>query len=126
MTEVVEIGYKEILKKILKDLHCKNYKNILDYVDDSKFPDILDFLEVDLEEALEDYDAIDEFGVAVNGFDDEDRINVIEYSGDNGFAIDYMLSADEEILGLMLQLEFVEDSNLQDGLKCVFLGIDYS
>lgn len=126
MTEVVEIGYKEILKKILKDLHCKNYKNILDYVDDSKFPDILDFLEVDLEEALEDYDAIDEFGAAVNGFDDEDRINVIEYSGDNGFAIDYMLSADEEILGLMLQLEFVEDSNLQDGLKCVFLGIDYS
>lgn len=126
MTEVVEIGYKEILKKILKDLHCKNYKNILDYVDDSKFPDILDFLEVDLEEALEDYDAIDEFGAAVDGFDDEDRINVIEYSGDNGFAIDYMLSADEEILGLMLQLEFVEDSNLQDGLKCVFLGIDYS
>lgn len=126
MTKADEVKYKAFLKNILHDLHCKSFQNILEYVDYSKFPDLLVFLQEDLEEALEEYDAIDEYGTAVDGLDDDARTNIIEYSGNKGFAVDYMISADSELLGLMLQLEFEEDINADSGLRCIFVGIDYS
>ena len=81
MTKADEVKYKAFLKNILHDLHCKSFQNILEYVDYSKFPDLLVFLQEDLEEALEEYDAIDEYGTSVDGLDDDARTNIIEYSG---------------------------------------------
>ena len=126
MENKVKEKFIGILKRILLDLHNKNYKEILTYVESTEDLDLLDFLETDIEEILEDYDysSIDEYGVAVEGQEDSERLQVYEFDDGSGFTIDYILSADEEMMDLVLQLDFFYIDRAKEELKCVFRDID--
>lgn len=126
MENKVKEKFIGILKRILLDLHNKNYKEILTYVESTEDFDLLDFLETDIEEILEDYDysSIDEYGVAVEGQEDSERLQVYEFDDGSGFTIDYILSADEEMMDLVLQLDFFYIDRAKEELKCVFRDID--
>ncbi len=126
MENKVKEKFIGILKRILLDLHNKNYKEILTYVESPEDFDLLDFLETDIEEILEDYDysSIDEYGVAVEGQEDSERLQVYEFDDGSGFTIDYILSADEDMMDLVLQLDFFFIDRAKEELKCVFRDID--
>ena len=120
MENKVKEKFIGILKRILLDLHNKNYKEILTYVESPEDFDLLDFLETDIEEILEDYDysSIDEYGVAVEGQEDSERLQVYEFDDGSGFTIDYILSADEDMMDLVLQLDFFGSSLFRVG-NCI-------
>ena len=47
-----------------------------------------------------------------------------EFDDGSGFTIDYILSADEEMMDLVLQLDFFYIDRAKEELKCVFRDID--
>lgn len=128
MKKEIEIEVINILKRVLHDLHNKNYKEILEYIDYENFPDLLEFLENDLEEILEDYDyeLIDEYGTIVDETDKAERFEIFEFSDGTGFAVEYFISADEELTQLVLQLDFEYVGDLNENIKCSFRSIDYT
>ena len=126
MKKEIEIEVINILKRVLYDLHNKNYKKILEYIDYENFPDLLEFLEKDLEEILEDYEAIDEYGTIIDETDTAERFEIFEFNDGTGFAVEYFISADEELTQLVLQLDFEYVGDLNENIKCSFRGIDYT
>ena len=73
----------EALKKILRAIHLKNYRDILDCVDGSEVDDVKELLEyIDESLQLNDFDKIDEYGVECNFHpnDEYSQLQVYEWN----------------------------------------------
>lgn len=108
----------EVITNILKDIHLKNY------VDESEIDDLNEFfgyVEKTLE--LNDYDTIDEYGVACNFHPpyEYSQLEIYDYNDHSGFAVDYEMTSNSELVDMTLQLEFLYT---KDGYKVRFLNID--
>lgn len=80
----------------------------------------LDMLKKTLE--LNDFDTIDEYGVACNFHPPYEYSQLEIYDYDHsGFAVDYEMTSNSELVDMTLQLEFLYT---KDGYKVRFLNID--
>ena len=109
----------EVITKILKAIHLKKYEEIMDCVDKSEVDDLSDLFEC-VEKSLEynGFGSIDEYGAACNF---RPQYEYSQYDNHSGFAVDYQMTSDSELVDLTLQLEFLY---IKSGLKTVFVGID--
>ena len=114
----------EVITKILKAIHLKKYEEIMDCVDKSEVDDLSDLFEC-VEKSLEynGFGSIDEYGAACNFRPQYEysQLSIYEYDNHSGFAVDYQMTSDSELVDLTLQLEFLYTKS---GLKTVFVGID--
>lgn len=114
----------EVIKKILKAIHLKKYEEIMDCVDESEVDDLNEMFEC-VEKSLEynGFGSIDEYGAACNFYPQYEysQLYIYEYDNNSGFAVDYQMTSDSELVDLTLQLEFLYTKS---GLKTVFVGID--
>ena len=114
----------EILKKILRAIHLKNYRDILDCVDGSEVDDVRELLEyIDDSLQLNDFDKIDEYGVECNFHPtyEYSQLQVYEFNDQTGFAVEYQMTSDSELVDLTLQLEFLYNN---DGYKITSIDVD--
>ena len=114
----------EVITNILKDIHLKNYEDIKNYVDEFEIDDLNEFfgyVEKTLE--LNDFDTIDEYGVACNFHPPYEypQLEIYDYNDHSGFAVDYEMTSNSELVDMTLQLEFLYT---KDGYKVRFLNID--
>ena len=114
----------EVITKILKAIRLKKYEEIMDCVDKSEVDDLSDLFEC-VEKSLEynGFGSIDEYGAACNFRPQYEysQLSIYEYDNNSGFAVDYQMTSDSELVDLTLQLEFLYTKS---GLKTVFVGID--
>ena len=114
----------EVITKILKAIHLKKYEEIIDYVDESEVDDLNEMFEC-VEKSLEynGFGSIDEYGAACNFYPQYEysQLYIYEYDNNSGFAVDYQMTSDSELVDLTLQLEFLYTKS---GFKTVFVGID--
>ena len=114
----------EVITKILKAIHLKKYEEIIDYVDESEVDDLNEMFEC-VEKSLEynGFGSIDEYGAACNFHPQYEysQLYIYEYDNNSGFAVDYQMTSDSELVDLTLQLEFLYTKS---GFKTVFVGID--
>ena len=114
----------EVIKPILKVFHSKEYEKVMDYVDESKENDLANLFKY-IEATLKDngFDSIDEYGVPCNFHPQYEysQLSIYDYNDNSGFAVDYQMTSNSELLGLTLQLKFLY---VNGGLKVIFLGID--
>ena len=114
----------EVIKKILKAIHLKKYEEIMDCVDELEVDDLNEMFEC-VEKSLEynGFGSIDEYGAACNFYPQYEysQLYIYEYDNNSGFAVDYQMTSDSELVDLTLQLEFLYTKS---GLKTVFVGID--
>lgn len=114
----------EVITQILKAFHSKEYEKIVDYIDSSKEDDLKSLFEF-VETTLSDngFDCIDEYGTPCNFHPQYEysQLSIYEYDNKTGFAVDYDMTSDSELVDLTLQLEFLY---VDDGLKIRFLGIE--
>ena len=114
----------EVITKILKAIHLKKYEEIMDCVDKSEVDDLNEMFEC-VEKTLEynGFGSIDEYGAACNFHPQYEysQLSIYEYDNHSGFAVDYQMTSDSELVDLTLQLEFLYTKS---GLKTVFVGID--
>lgn len=114
----------EVITKILKAIHLKKYEEIMDCVDKSEVDDLNEMFEC-VEKTLEynGFGSIDEYGAACNFHPQYEysQLSIYEYDNHSGFAVDYQMTSDSELVGLTLQLEFL---CTKSGLEIVFVGID--
>ena len=113
-----------VITNILKDIHLKNYEDIKNYVDESEIDDLNEFfgyVEKTLE--LNDFDTIDEYGEACNFHPpyEYSQLEIYDYNDHSGFAVDYEMTSNSELVDMTLQLEFLYT---KDGYKVRFLNID--
>ena len=104
----------EVLKKILRAIRLNNYSEIMDCVDGSEIDDVRELLEyIDDSLQLNDFDKIDEYGVECNFHPNYEysQLQVYEFNDQTGFAVEYQMTSDSELVDLTLQLEFLYNEN---------------
>ena len=104
----------EVLKKILRAIRLNNYSEIMDCVDGSEIDDVRELLEyIDDSLQLNDFDKIDEYGVECNFHPNYEysQLQVYEFNDQSGFAVEYQMTSDSELVDLTLQLEFLYNEN---------------
>lgn len=114
----------EVLKKILRAIHLNNYRDIMDCVDGSEVDDVRELLEyIDDSLQLNDFDKIDEYGVECNFNPNYEysQLQVYEFNDQTGFAVEYQMTSDSELVDLTLQLEFLYN---EDGYKITSIDVD--
>ena len=114
----------EVLKKILRAIHLNNYSEIMDCVDGSEVDDVRELLEyIDDSLQLNDFDKIDEYGVECNFHPNYEysQLQVYESNDQTGFAVEYQMTSDSELVDLTLQLEFLYN---EDGFKLTSIDVD--
>ena len=114
----------EVLKKILRAIHLKNYRDIMDCVDGSEVDDVRELLEyIDDSLQLNDFDKIDEYGVECNFHPtyEYSQLQVYEFNDQTGFAVEYQMTSDSELVDLTLQLEFLYQ---EDDYKITSIDVD--
>ena len=114
----------DVITNILKAIHLKKYEDIMNYVDESEIDDLNDFfgyVEKTLE--LNDFDTIDEYGVECNFHPpyEYSQLEIYDYDNQTGFAVDYDLTSNSELVYMMLQVEFLYSDN---GYTVRFLNVD--
>ena len=114
----------EVITNILKDIHLKNYEDIKELcwrIWDRRFKWILWICWKNTE--LNDFDTIDEYGVACNFHPpyEYSQLEIYDYNDHSGFAVDYEMTSNSELVDMTLQLEFLYT---KDGYKVRFLNID--
>lgn len=72
---------------------------------------------------LNDFDTIDEYGVACNFHPpyEYSQLEIYDYNDHSGFTVDYEMTSNSELVDMTLQLEFLYT---KDGYKVRFLNID--
>ena len=113
-----------VITNILKAIHLKKYEDIMNYVDESEIDDLNEFfgyVEKTLE--LNDFDTIDEYGVECNFHPpyEYSQLEIYDYDNQTGFAVDYDLTSNSELVYMMLQVEFLYSDN---GYTVRFLNVD--
>ena len=114
----------EALKKILRAIHLNSYRDIMDSVDGSEVDDLRELLEyIDDSLQLNDFDKIDEYGVECNFHPNYEysQLQVYEFSDQTGFAVEYQMTSNSELVDLTLQLEFLYN---EDGYKLTSINVD--
>ena len=114
----------EVFKKILRAIHLKNYRDIMDCVDGSEVDDVRELLEyIDDSLQLNDFDKIDEYGVECNFHPtyEYSQLQVYEFNDQTGFAVEYQMTSDSELVDLTLQLEFLYQ---EDDYKITSIDVD--
>ena len=114
----------EVVSNILTAIHLKKYEDIMNYVDESEIDDLNEFfgyVEKTLE--LNDFDTIDEYGVACNFHPpyEYSQLEIYDYDDQTGFAVDYDLTSNSELVDMRLQIEFLYTDN---GYTVRFLDVD--
>ena len=114
----------DVITNILKAIHLKKYEDIMNYVDESEIDDLNEFfgyVEKTLE--LNDFDTIDEYGVECNFHPpyEYSQLEIYDYDNHTGFAVDYDLTSNSELVYMMLQVEFLYSDN---GYTVRFLNVD--
>ena len=114
----------DVITNILKAIHLKKYEDIMNYVDESEIDDLNEFfgyVEKTLE--LNDFDTIDEYGVECNFHPpyEYSQLEIYDYDNQTGFAVDYDLTSNSELVYMMLQVEFLYTDN---GYTVRFLDVD--
>ena len=104
----------DVITNILKAIHLKKYEDIMNYVDESEIDDLNEFfgyVEKSLE--LNDFDMIDEYGVEChfNPPYEYSQLEVYDYNDQTGFAVDYDLTSNSELVDMVLQVEFLYTDN---------------
>jgi len=104
----------DVITNILKAIHLKKYEDIMNYVDESEIDDLNEFfgyVEKSLE--LNDFDTIDEYGVKChfNPPYEYSQLEIYDYDGQTGFAVDYDLTSNSELVDMVLQVEFLYTDN---------------
>ena len=104
----------DVITNILKAIHLKKYEDIMNYVDESEIDDLNEFfgyVEKTLE--LNDFDTIDEYGVECNFHPpyEYSQLEIYDYDNQTGFAVDYDLTSNSELVYMMLQVEFLYSDN---------------
>ena len=114
----------EALKKILRAIHLNNYRDIMDCVDGSEVDDVKELLEyIDDSLQLNNFDKIDEYGAECNFHPNYEysQLQVYEFSDQTGFAVEYQMTSNSELVDLTLQLEFLYN---EDGYKLTSINVD--
>ena len=114
----------EVLKKILRAIRLNNYSEIIDCVDGSEVDDVKELLEyIDDSLQLNNFDKIDEFGVECNFHPNYEysQLQVYEFNDQTGFAVEYQMTSDSELVDLTLQLEFLYN---EDGYNITSIDVD--
>ena len=114
----------EVLKKILRAIRLNNYSEIIDCVDGSEVDDVRELLEyIDDSLQLNDFDKIDEYGVECNFNPNYEysQLQVYEFNDQTGFAVEYQMTSDSELVDLTLQLEFLYQ---EDDYKITSIDVD--
>ena len=114
----------EVLKKILRAIHLNSYSEIMDCVDGSEVDDVRGFLEYIYDSLqLNNFDKIDEFGVECKFHPNYEysQLQVYEFNDQTGFAVEYQMTSDSELVDLTLQLEFLYQ---EDGYKITSIDVD--
>ena len=114
----------EVLQKILRAIHLNNYRDIMDCVDGLEVDDVRELLEyIDDSLQLNDFDKIDEYGVECNFHPNYEysQLQVYEFNDQTGFAVEYQMTSDSELVDLTLQLEFLYN---EDGFKLTSIDVD--
>ena len=114
----------DVITNILKAIHLKKYEDIMNYVDESEIDDLNEFfgyVEKTLE--LNDFDTIDEYGVEChfNPTYEYSQLEIYDYDDQTGFAVDYDLTSNSELVDMVLQVEFLYTDN---GYTVRFLNVD--
>ena len=114
----------DVITNILKAIHLKKYEDIMNYVDESEIDDLNEFfgyVEKTLE--LNDFDTIDEYGVECNFHPpyEYSQLEIYDYDDQTGFAVDYDLTSNSELVDMVLQVEFLYTDN---GYTVRFLDVD--
>ena len=114
----------DVITNILTAIHLKKYEDIMNYVDESEIDDLnefFDYVEKTLE--LNDFDTIDEYGVECNFHPpyEYSQLEIYDYDNQTGFAVDYDLTSNSELVYMMLQVEFLYSDN---GYTVRFLNVD--
>ncbi|VTS70963.1 DUF7668 domain-containing protein [Streptococcus australis] len=114
----------EVVSNILNAIHLKKYEDIKNYVDESEIDDLNEFfgyVEKTLE--LNDFDTIDEYGVGCNFHPpyEYSQLEIYDYDDQTGFAVDYDLTSNSELVDMVLQVEFLYTDN---GYTVRFLNVD--
>ncbi|KYF32338.1 hypothetical protein K1I64_09815 [Streptococcus mitis] len=96
----------------------------MNYVDESEIDDLNEFfyyIEKSLE--LNDFDTIDEYGVEChfNPPYEYSQLEIYDYDDQTGFAVDYDLTSNSELVDMVLQVEFLYTDN---GYTVRFLNVD--
>ncbi len=125
MKEDFKLESIEICKKILSELHKKNFAEVISHVNETEIYDLESFLEDFLQGSLEinGFTTIDEYGAECS-FKPEyeySQLTIDEYDDESGFYLDYELTSGGELVDLALQLEFLY---MEDGIRSIFKGID--
>lgn len=115
-----------IIKNILHAIHEKRYGDIITYVDETETKDIdelFEFVQGTLE--LNDFDAIDEYGVPCNFHPEYEysQLNFYEYNDLSGFEVEYAMTSDSELVDMVLQLKFLYIDDV-DRMKSTFITVD--
>lgn len=114
----------EVITQILKAFHSKEYGKIINYVDESKEDDLTSLFEC-VESTLSEngFGAIDEYGTLCNFHPQYkySQLSLYEYDDNTGFAVDYDMTSNSELVDLTLQLKFLYTNN---GLKTIFSGLE--
>ena len=114
----------EVLKKILRAIRLNNYSEIIDCVDGSEVDDVRELLEyIDDSLQLNNFDKIDEYGVECNFHPNYEysQLQVYEFNDQTGFAVEYQMTSDSELVDLTLQLEFLYQ---EDSYKITSIDVD--
>ena len=114
----------EVLKKILRAIHLNNYSDIMDCVDGSEVDDVRELLKyIDDSLQLNYFNKIDEYGVECNFHPNYEysQLQVYEFNDQTGFAVEYQMTSDSELVDLTLQLEFLYQ---EDGYKITSIDVD--
>ena len=114
----------DVITNILKAIHLKKYEDIMNYVNESEIDDLNEFfgyVEKTLE--LNDFDTSDEYGVEChfNPPYEYSQLEIYDYDDQTGFAVDYDLTSNSELVDMRLQLEFLYTDN---GYTVRFLNVD--
>ena len=114
----------DVITNILKAIHLKKYEDIMNYVDESEIDDLNEFfgyVEKTLE--LNDFDTIDEYGVECNFHPpyEYSQLEIYDYDNQTGFAVDYDLTSNSELVDMRLQIEFLYTDS---GYTVRFLNVD--
>ena len=113
----------EVLQKILRAIHLNNYRDIMDCLDGSEVDDVRELLEyIDDSLQLNNFDKIDEYGVECNFHPNYEysQLQVYEFNDQTGFAVEYQMTSDSELVDLTLQLEFLYQ---EDGYKITSIDV---
>ena len=96
----------------------------MDCVDGSEVDDLRELLEyIDDSLQLNDFDKIDEYGVECNFHPNYEysQLQVYEFNNQTGFAVEYQMTSNSELVDLTLQLEFLYN---EDGYKLTSIDVD--